>query len=182
MIPTYSLEIADATQIASARRTVSELAVELGFDEQDVGRAALLATEAATNLLKHAGRGELLLSSSFEPTPSLTLLALDQGPGFQAARAMEDGYSTTGTMGGGLGAMQRMSSECQVYSQAGRGSVVRMVVRRTGDAPPPPAFEVAGVAVPYPGEPVCGDAWMAHDDGHTLLVTVADGLGHGQEA
>ena len=187
MIQTLSIDIGDPSQIATARRAASEMATDLGFNEEDAGRAALLATEAATNLLKHAGHGELLLSSHFGNPHELVLTALDRGPGFHAGQALEDGYSTTGTMGGGLGAMQRISSVLQLYSRPGQGSVVRMVLRRSGDreAPPTPvsaALEVAGLGLPYPGETICGDAWMCHDDGHSLIVSVADGLGHGIEA
>lgn len=187
MFPTFSLEMGDPSQVATARRAASDLAKELGFNEEDAGRAALVATEAATNLLKHAGHGELLLSASFTGVRELVVTALDKGPGFNTHRALEDGYSTAGTLGGGLGAMQRMSSDFQLYSQPGRGSVVRMVLRRSHERSVPPGhggprYEIGGLGLPYPGETICGDAWMPHDDGHSLLLTVADGLGHGIEA
>jgi hypothetical protein len=40
-------------------------------------------------------------------------------------------------------------------------------------------FDIHGIAVPYPGEDVCGDGWEAewHDEICTILVV--DGLGHG---
>ncbi|RZL11940.1 MAG: hypothetical protein EOP40_00555 [Rubrivivax sp.] len=187
MFRTLSIDVGDTTQIATARRAAIEMAVELGFNEADAGRAALLATEASTNLLKHAGHGELLLSAHFTNPHELVMTALDQGPGFHPEQALQDGYSTTGTLGGGLGAMQRGSCLFQLYTRHGRGSVVRMVLRRTGEPASAPSavsqgLDVAGLGLPYPGESVCGDAWMCHDDGHSLVVTVADGLGHGLEA
>lgn len=182
MFPTVSIDITDPTQVAWARRAASEMAMELGFDEHDAGRAALLASEAASNIVKHAGCGELLLSPSFEG-PELIMTALDKGPGFHAQRALQDGYSTAGTLGGGLGAMRRMSSSFDLYTQPGQGSIVRLVLRRSGDKPPAPGpFEVGAVALPYPGETVCGDAWAMHHDGSSALLIVADGLGHGMQA
>lgn len=188
MFRTLSIDIGDTTQIATARRAASEMAVELGFNEEDAGRAALLATEASTNLLKHAGHGELLLSAHFANPHELVMTALDQGPGFNPQEALEDSDATTGTQGGGLGAMRRGAALFQLYTRHGRGSVVRMVLRRTGEVPAPApsavsqTLEVAGLGLPYLGESICGDAWMCHDDGHSLVVTVADGLGHGMEA
>ena len=49
------LRIADGTAVGEARRVASELAGSLGLDANDAGRAALVATEVATNLVKHAG-------------------------------------------------------------------------------------------------------------------------------
>jgi serine phosphatase RsbU (regulator of sigma subunit) len=41
---------------------------------------------------------------------------------------------------------------------------------------------VGGVNVPYPGEPVSGDAWATRETPGTTLLMVADGLGHGTNA
>lgn len=183
MLPTVAVDISDSTQIALARRTASDMASELGFDEHDAGRVALLASEAASNIIKHAGQGQILLTPSFVHGPELSLLALDRGPGFDTVHGLRDGYSTAGTLGGGLGAMQRMSSLFELYTRPGRGCVIRLVLRRSGDpAPVPTAFDVGAVAVPYPGESVCGDAWYHHAHGGAALLVVADGLGHGLEA
>ena len=58
---TQVLPIDDDSQVGHARRTAQKLAEGLGLDESDAGRVALVATELASNLLKHAGRGELHL-------------------------------------------------------------------------------------------------------------------------
>ena len=44
-----------------ARRTATRLVGEIGFDETDTGNVAIIVTELATNLLKHATGGEILL-------------------------------------------------------------------------------------------------------------------------
>lgn len=58
---TQVLRIEDSSQVGHARRTAQQLAERLGFDERDAGRVALVTTELASNVLKHATHGELHL-------------------------------------------------------------------------------------------------------------------------
>ena len=182
MRPTRRIEIADTTQVAQARRATIELAGGLGLAAREIDRAALVATEAASNVLKHAGRGEVLLCAHAGAFPLLEMLIIDAGRGFDALSAEVDGYSTSRTLGGGLGALRRLSSDLQIYSPPGGGSVVRIVVA-AGHAPlPSAAFEVGAISLPHPGETVCGDAFAWRIDGDRGLFVIADGLGHGSEA
>ena len=83
------VEIADQSAVAHARRCAVDLAAQIGWGETDRGRVALVATELATNVLKHAGRGLLLAQISDE---SVDLLALDQGDGIgDLPASMRDG-------------------------------------------------------------------------------------------
>lgn len=182
MHATRRIEIADTTQVAEARRAAIELAGGLGLAAHEIDRAALVATEAASNVLKHAGRGELLLCVHPGAAPMLEMLMLDAGPGFDAASAGVDGYSTSGTLGGGLGALRRLSSELQIYSPPGGGSLVRIAIAAGNLPAPSAAFEVGALSLPHPGETVCGDAFGWRVDGDRGLFVVADGLGHGSEA
>jgi hypothetical protein len=107
------------------------------------------------------------------------ILAMDKGPGIaNIAQAMRDGYSTAGTMGGGMGAMKRIASKLDVFS--GREGTI--VLLQIGQAPPTEQLQIAGLAVPYPGERVCGDAWTFHSTPERMVLMVVDGLGHGWEA
>jgi anti-sigma regulatory factor (Ser/Thr protein kinase) len=56
-----SLPVTEVSQVAQARRRATALASRLGFNETHVGNVALVVTEAATNLVKHATGGEILL-------------------------------------------------------------------------------------------------------------------------
>ena len=77
------------------------------------------------NLMKHAGGGELLVQSIDSPASGIELLALDKGPGMaDVAVCLRDGYSTGGSPGTGLGAIERLSQSFDIYSQPGRGTVV----------------------------------------------------------
>jgi anti-sigma regulatory factor (Ser/Thr protein kinase) len=182
----FVLEVEDTSAVAELRRRATFLAAQLGFDETDVGRVALVVTESASNLVKHAVGGEILVRSC--PTGAgagLEVLTLDRGPGIpDLDAAVRDGYSSAGTSGTGLGALRRASSELDVYS--GRtGTVLLAVVRARSRASlgRRPGLRVSGVSVARPGEEVCGDAWADREtaDHHRVLVVV-DGLGHGPAA
>jgi anti-sigma regulatory factor (Ser/Thr protein kinase) len=190
-----SFEIADASSVAAARRGAGEAAQKGALNETDLGRVALIVTEAATNILKHAQHGELLVrvlpaDAGGTLADGVEIIAVDKGPGMQDVRlAFLDGRSTAGSPGTGLGAIQRLSDELSVYSQPRLGTVVRAVVRARGGSERAPArtgqaagTDIGGVCVPYPGETVSGDAWGIEADQNGLTVTVADGLGHGPDA
>ena len=92
------LEVRDASAAGHARRVAADLAQKLGFSEAEVGRLSIIVTEAATNLVKHAGGGELLLRTlGANGTRGVGLLTLDRGPGFSnLSEAMRDGFSSSG--------------------------------------------------------------------------------------
>jgi hypothetical protein len=98
-------------------------------------------------------------------------------------QCLRDGYSTASSPGQGLGAIQRMSRQSDIYTLPGKGTVVlaRWWLGRNG-AKPANIARIGAVNVPMPGEDVCGDAWGAVRDDRDLVIIVADGLGHGLEA
>ncbi|BDC36845.1 ATP-binding protein [Paraburkholderia terrae] len=187
-----SFEITDASSVAFARRGANDAAQKGALNETDLGRVALIVTEAATNILKHAQHGELLVRVLPSDTAGtfangVEIIAIDKGSGMQDVQlAFRDGSSTAGSPGTGLGAIRRLSEELSVYSQPNLGTVLRAVVRsrgaheRAGRAAA--GTDIGGVCVPYPGESVCGDAWGIEADQDGLTVTLADGLGHGPDA
>lgn len=184
MTPHLDIAVAEPSQVGEARRAAVALAGTLGLDETRVGRVALVATELGNNLVRHAGRGRLLIGAGWSPTgAAIDVISVDQGPGMDVARCLHDGYSTGGTPGTGFGAVRRLSDTFSAYSAPQRGAVV---LSRIGSVPRPlpGALCVGGVALAAPGETVCGDAWQAElaPDGAQLRVLVADGLGHGPEA
>jgi anti-sigma regulatory factor (Ser/Thr protein kinase) len=181
-----ALPIEDASQVGEARRTAATLASRLGFDETASGRVSLVVTEMATNLLKHAGRGEVLLRPLWAgEAAGLDVLALDRGAGMaDVDRCLADGFSTAGSPGHGLGAIGRLSSLFDVYSQPGVGTGVLSRIW-AGEAPAeelPRRLDVGVVCLPVAGETACGDAWAVEDLPGRAVVMVADGLGHGPQA
>jgi anti-sigma regulatory factor (Ser/Thr protein kinase) len=178
-----ALTIDDSSGAAEARRRAIQVATRLGFDETAVGRVAIVVTEAATNLVKHAHGGELLLQPlSAGGVSGLEVIALDRGPGIaRLGDALRDGFSTAGSPGTGLGAMARLSAVFDIHSAIGAGTaVLARLWARPVPAGPRSGVEIGGICVARAGEGECGDAWAVSErrgDGASILV--ADGLGHG---
>lgn len=187
---TTIIEVREADEVASARRTALQCAQSLQFTETSAGRVALAATELATNLVKHAGGGSLLITSSDERPGTLDLLAIDKGKGIANLNAaLRDGFSTAGSYGNGLGTLVRMATVFDVYSNE-HGTVMLCRVddpeRAERSSPLIPSLaaqmKVTGICVPIPSEEQSGDAWSAMRSEGRVTLTVADGLGHGVAA
>jgi anti-sigma regulatory factor (Ser/Thr protein kinase) len=176
-----SLIVTESSEIAQARRAVAALALRQGLDEEDAGRAALVAMEICSNLVKHGGGGELI-AQPLERGDSrgVGLIGLDKGPGIDdVAKCLRDGFSTGGSPGTGLGAISRMSQLFDLYSQPGKGTVVVAQLWPDGRAPRSPRLEIGAIVVPKPNEVECGDAWCYVERAGGALVMGVDGLGHG---
>jgi anti-sigma regulatory factor (Ser/Thr protein kinase) len=163
------------------------MATRAGFKETDTGRIAIVATEAATNISRHGGGGEMVMRAVGGEAPVFEMLALDRGPGMaDFSRCLQDGYSTSGSAGTGLGAIRRLSTEWDVYTAERQGTAL---LSRIYPAPSPPGvarptsrFQVGAVSVPLRGEQVCGDDWAITEEQGRITLMVVDGLGHGSPA
>ena len=188
------IAIEDRSQTAEARRIARGMAEKAGFDANQAERVAIVVTEACTNLLKHASGGEVLVRTTGGDGPGgpleLEVLALDKGPGMtNLDQCLKDGFSTSATPGQGLGAIVRLTTASDFYSESGRGTAVLARWTRKPDAADPgfdPGFDAGlrtgAVNVCKPGQEVCGDSWGAKSDGDDFSIMVADGLGHGLDA
>ena len=161
-----------------------QLASRLAFDETDAGNVGLVVTEAAKNLLKHAGGGDLLIQAVQQKgCVGVEMLAIDKGRGIEnIGRSFQDGYSTSGTPGTGLGAISRLSTLHDIYSQPDQGTALLAQIWSKSNPQVPSAakFQVGAVSAAKAGEPVCGDSWgFVELAGGVGRLTVADGLGHG---
>jgi anti-sigma regulatory factor (Ser/Thr protein kinase) len=175
--------ISDASGVAQARRSIAELAGAAAFDEEVAGELAIAVTEAGTNLFKHAKGGSLAARIiDGKGVAGVEVIAIDKGPGIaNLAASMRDGHSTAGTPGHGLGALQRMTSEMEIWSRPGGGTLLRFVVWPKEGAMAD-GLATGVVAARKPGEDVTGDGWCIVQGRGRLVVFVVDGLGHGLEA
>jgi anti-sigma regulatory factor (Ser/Thr protein kinase) len=173
----------DSSQAGQARRQAIALAYSLGFDDVRRGELAIVVTEAAANIAAHAGHGEVILIPwLFQQDAGIDVLALDKGQGIaNVGRSMEDGYSTAGTAGQGLGAMSRLGAIFQLYSVPDQGTALfARVIRNSPTAESSVAgYSFGAVSLPIAGETECGDAWDANYTAGRSVYIVADGLGHG---
>lgn len=184
----HLVAITDPSQVGGARRAAVVLGSAQGFSEETSGRLAIVVTEAATNIIRHAGSGHIVLRAFGGDAGGVEMLALDKGPGIaDVKRAMRDGFSTFGSAGEGLGGIQRLSDTFGIYSQRNQGTVVlaRIVegFRVPEERREPTIDDRFGVVcVAIRGEVECGDAWRIVSRGQRISFLLADGLGHGSEA
>ncbi len=181
-VPQFVVELRDSSQAGEARRAAVACAERLGFDETARGTIAIAATEMATNVLKHAQHGQMVCQTlGHNGSGGLRLIALDRGPGIRNLHAaLQDGYSTAGTAGSGLGAVQRLSNHFDIYSLPDHGTcvVADFWPKRSVDRDPA-AIELGIVSLPLRGESECGDGWTVKCMPNGITLMLVDGLGHG---
>lgn len=166
----------DATQVGAARRLAARAAEFAELPELVAGRLGLIVVELATNLLKHATRGRLLLRTEGQGADAtVDVVSIDHGPGMDLERCFDDGFSTGGTPGTGLGAVRRAATLFDAHSDE-RGSVL---FARLGTMPGP---RRGSIAVALAGESDSGDGWRFEAREAGWSAAVVDGLGHGAGA
>ncbi len=172
--------IEESSQTAEARRVARKMAEDLGFDDTRAEKVAIAVTEVCTNILKHAERGEILVTAG--DGSDLELLALDRGPGMaNIEQCRRDGYSTAGSPGQGLGAILRLSDSSDFYSIPGKGTAI--LARWSAPAAEKSGpLRIGAVNVSKYGQETCGDAWGVEQSREVSTILLADGLGHGYEA
>lgn len=170
-----------AAAVPAVRRAAAVIAAEIGFTAARVGEVEIVVTELATNLVRHAGGGEMVLRAVREgDRRALRLLAIDSGPGSRNIEALiADGASTGGTLGIGLGACRRLSSAFDVYSVPAMGTIAEALLHARAAADEEDGSTVADLTRPLSGEGACGDTAAHRLTRGTHVAMVADGLGHG---
>lgn len=172
-----SVAITDRSSVGEARRAAIKVAQLIGFDVQRRSDIGIVTTELANNVLLHGLSGELLICPIEAGSEWLDIMALDKGPGIRDVnRAFEDGVSTIGTAGHGLGAAKRLSDEISLYSNPGAGTVAfcRFKLSQASKNIP-----LGVVSIPVSGEVMCGDSYLVLPGAKRSLFMVVDGLGHG---
>lgn len=193
--------LTEEAHIGQAKRLARRFAKDLDFNEQKIAEIDILIKEVGTNAIKFArGTGQIHFTysdSDWEPA-GLEIVYMDKGPGIEdPSLALEDGYTTTGTMGAGLGAIKRLADEFYIYSTPqmrtrplqlyGRTTHgTAMVIKKhvcPRDETQRPAGAAWGVFTrPLAGETENGDAYVIKREGDRQLIAVIDGLGHGPGA
>lgn len=177
------LEILDEASAAVVREAVRHEGAAIGLPLAVIEAAATAASELAHNLLQHAARPRLFTIRRIlrEGVAGLELTSIDGGPGIgDATRALAGHASTQGTLGVGLPGARDLMDELDIDVRIGSGSAIWL---RKFAAPVSRRREVGILGRVYPGELVSGDdAWFARPDDGSLILAVADGLGHGAPA
>ncbi|CAM5278914.1 SpoIIE family protein phosphatase OS=Streptomyces tendae OX=1932 GN=F3L20_21480 PE=4 SV=1 [Streptomyces tendae] len=157
-----------------------------------------MATELATNLVKHASGGRIIInltgpSDTFaEAVPHVQIISLDHGPGIDDIQeTLRDGYTTSAvSLGAGLGTCLRISSDFDLHSRPGRGTVAMARVsqsmtsagRRSRPVRSVTGARAGGVNTSLAHAEHSGDSFAWVRSGSRLTLMLADGLGHGEAA
>jgi anti-sigma regulatory factor (Ser/Thr protein kinase) len=183
----------DSTRVRDARVAAERAAALAGLDAKRTAALSLVATELATNLVKHAGGGQLLVelvppvlpADAAVPARLVQITAIDHGPGIaDVTAALSDGFSTAHSLGAGLGTCRRVADDFALHSVPGRGTVALARIAAAGTTRPedPATVRAGGINVPFARAEYSGDAWTWVRAGDRATLMLADGLGHGPEA
>jgi anti-sigma regulatory factor (Ser/Thr protein kinase) len=180
------IQVNDTVQAKTAAKAAEHLARELGFSDQEAHEIALATGELATNLVKHAKGGEIRLSPMQSGgITGVQIVSEDDGPGIpDVEAALGDGYSTSDSLGYGLGTVNRLMDGLEFCSRKKRG--LRIMCQRWKRSQPSTLadqrLEFGAATRSYRLMPDNGDAIvLCHWEGHAL-AGVIDGLGHGNLA
>jgi anti-sigma regulatory factor (Ser/Thr protein kinase) len=173
------LSMTDAGSVGTARRAATSLATEVGLHTNRTADLAIVATELATNVVRHAVEGSVLVRPLRRGgRAGVQMVAVDKGPGLRdLEQSTRDGHSTYGSLGIGLGAVIRKATEFDAHSLVGMGTVMAATVFPAGSAPADEG--ISGLTRPMAGETVCGDGYTVRARGDRTELMLCDGLGHG---
>jgi anti-sigma regulatory factor (Ser/Thr protein kinase) len=177
--------IAEKEDCVSAQQSARRMARAAGFPDESSEEIAIAVAELSTNLIKHAGRGVLTLRALAGHRQGIEIEAEDQGPGIMdLEKCFADGYSTSGSLGYGLGTVNRLMDELDVRSSPGPGThiVCRKWMRPPSEPIAPRLWDVGVMTRSRGFTPENGDAFIVKRQNRQLLVGVIDGLGHGEPA
>jgi anti-sigma regulatory factor (Ser/Thr protein kinase) len=185
--PFTSYPIEERSFVAYIKREIHNEALQGFFSEKQVGEIDIIISELCSNLIKHAGSGELLyrIFNSSENDSVFEIICFDRGPGMaDSKKMMKDGVSTTKTLGQGLGAIERLSNLAQLYSIPGWGTIHYATVSTLKRNPGGKSndLEIRALCVNKPREIVCGDGFRIKKNETETQIFFGDGLGHGQHA
>lgn len=182
-----SYKMEERSFVSYIKREIHQQVARVNFTEKETAEIDIIVSEISSNLIKHAGGGELLfrILDSGSPDPVFEIISIDKGPGIaDTMRMLKDGVSTTQTLGHGLGSINRLSDVSQLYSIPGWGTILYTMKSRKGQAARLKSGtpDVRAVCVNKPREVVCGDGYRIKSSKNETIIFFADGLGHGPKA
>ena len=189
-----SFRVRDPGDALVAIQRLRESALLSDLSDADLGTVLTVVSELASNIHKHGGRGSVRVARDAGSAGIAVLVeAEDDGRGIpDIERAMQDNFSTAGTLGLGLPGVRRLAQDFSIRSEPGKGTHVRALVRCAATGPASPqatdrpfrikGWEIGRCVRPLPGERDCGDVATARGFGDATLLFLADGTGHGAAA
>ena len=184
-LPHSKFSLPDRTYQAIVRAELKKMAELAGFHGHRLGEMEIIIAEITSNLVKHATKGGEIYARPVKfPAPGMEMIVIDHGPGMnKPLKMMEDGISSSKTLGQGLGAIRRLSDKFDLYSLLNWGTILyslSFLNRKSQIAKN--AINISALNVCKKGEVVCGDAYSLIDTGKRIRIALLDGLGHGLQA
>ena len=120
------IPIASDLDIVKARQIGRTEASKLGFSSTDLTLIATAISELARNIVMYARAGEIIVRLvRSTDRQGIVVIARDKGPGIADVRqTLQDGYSTSRSLGLGLPGVRRLMDEFEIESQVGQGTIV----------------------------------------------------------
>ena len=118
--------ITSEASITQAVLAAKKFSVQVGFKDYQANMIASAVSELARNIEKYARRGEIVLRTvSQSYSTGIEIIAQDEGPGItNPEEAMQDHYSSSGTLGLGLPGVKRLMDEFDLKTEVERGTVI----------------------------------------------------------
>lgn len=129
LLEEVQVPINNEIDVVAARQQGRQLGLKLGFSGSELTLIATAISEIARNIVTYAGRGVMTISIvDVMNRPGIQIIAQDEGPGIQdLSLAMQDGYSTSKSLGLGLPGTRRLMDEFEIESEEGKGTTIRMI-------------------------------------------------------
>ncbi|MET0103089.1 MAG: ATP-binding SpoIIE family protein phosphatase [Sedimenticola sp.] len=187
--PCLALYVSSEAEAIAAKRRTREVALAIGFPDAKSDELSVVASELALNLVKHADGGEYrVYEIRNENHHGLEITTRDHGPGIDDIhRVMRDGHSTAGSLGLGMGIVNRIMDELEICSPIADKFGCLITARRWLQGADQEramccSLDIGISSRPHPQMKVNGDAYVIHKWPNHVLIGVIDGLGHGQGA
>ena len=131
-----TVPVSEDVDVVVARQAGRGLAEQLGMSTSQQTMIATAISEVARNIVTYADRGEITISIVGDGARrGVQVTARDDGPGIvDVDLAMNDGYSSAGSLGLGLPGARRLMDEFELDSSPERGTTITMRKWKAGAA------------------------------------------------
>jgi len=112
--------------IILVRQHAREMAIKLGFGLADQVRITAAVSELSRNIYLYARTGRVLIKALSDGNKEgIEIITEDKGPGIPDIElAIQDGYSTSQSLGRGLPGVKRLMDEFEIKSEVLKGTTV----------------------------------------------------------
>ena len=180
MIPHLDIPVSSPADIALARQSALQVAIDHHLDEGAHGRIAVIATEIATCLINTRTHARMLIGChAADEGAQMEILGLDSSAGTPDLHRQMRDQERTSAEASALVLVRRLSSDFSVFSRAGQGNIILSRAWSPSNARPVSAspfarFSHAGISLTSPSESLSSNGWRIFIGHGTADVIVAD--------